>query len=244
MQDITKALVFAAGLGTRLSPLTDTLPKALIPLGSKPILEHILLKIKHIGISDVVVNVHHFADNIIEFLDSKHNFGLNIMISDERDCLLETGGGLVHARPLLHPASEILIHNADVYSNIDLSKLIEYQRNNNVLATLAVQNRKSKRMFSVNNSGYVSGWKNFDTNEEIGEQSSVYKSFTGIHVVSSKIFDMLPSSGVFSITPEYLKICKSFDISTFDADYSFWFDIGTPEKLEEARIFYSKNEAM
>jgi NDP-sugar pyrophosphorylase family protein len=241
---MTKALIFAAGLGTRLRPLTNEIPKALVPVCGKPMLEHVVKRLAAQGITDFVVNVHHFADKVIDFLAANKNFGLQIEISDERNDLLETGGGLVKARPLLENSDAILIHNADVLTNINIAQMLDFHLKTNSIATLAIQNQSSSRQFCFDKNKQLSGWKNVMTGEEIGLQTSGYKSFTGVHIVSPKIFDLMTQTGKFSITPEYLRLCATQKISAFDASEAFWFDIGSPEKLSAAEVYLSKNDAM
>ena len=142
-----KAMIFAAGLGTRLKPLTDTMPKALVPIAGKPLLEHIITKLIAAGFDEIIVNVHHFADQIVDFLKSKNNFGIRIEISDETDLLLETGGGIKHASAFFDDGKPFLVHNVDILSNLDLSDFYQTSLKNNGLATLLVSERNSSRYF-------------------------------------------------------------------------------------------------
>ena len=142
-----KAMIFAAGMGTRLKPLTDSIPKALIPVGGIPLLEHVILKVKAAGFSDIIINVHHFHNQIIDFLQTKNNFDINIAISDERNQLLETGGGLKKAQWFLDDKAPFLVHNVDILSNVDLKTLYEQHLQNAALATLVVSQRESMRYF-------------------------------------------------------------------------------------------------
>ena len=162
-----KAMIFAAGLGTRLRPLTDNVPKALIEINGRTLLEICINRLKEIGINDIVVNVHHHANQIIKYLERNNNFGINIKFSDETDLLLDTGGGLKKATHLLIGNEPILLHNVDIISNINLSQLISYHNNNNSLSTLAVMNRLSNRSFLINEKGILCGWQNTTTGEKI-----------------------------------------------------------------------------
>ncbi len=240
-----KALIFAAGLGTRLYPLTKHKPKALVQLNGKPMLEHVITRLQIFGIQDFVINVHHFADKIIDFLSAHQNFGANIRISDERDELLETGGGLLKARKLLEDSEDFIIHNADILTDIDFGKLIAAHQKSQALATLCVQNRASSRKFAFDKNGQVCGWKNMQTGEEIISRKLNYKpdymAFTGVHVVNSRIFDLIKQSGKFSITPEYLRLAKSQVIKAHNTDANYWFDVGKIENLKKAESFLTGN---
>ncbi|MBR7049803.1 MAG: NTP transferase domain-containing protein, partial [Prevotella sp.] len=157
-----QAMIFAAGLGTRLKPLTDTMPKALVRVGGKPLLEHVVLRLKDAGYERIVVNVHHFADQIIDFLKEQNNFGLDIRISDEREALLETGGGIKKALPLFDPTEPILIHNVDILSNLDLQSLPTDA------PLLVVSQRQTKRYLLFDDDMRLQGWTNIETGEVKG----------------------------------------------------------------------------
>lgn len=241
-------MVFAAGLGKRLKPMTDDMPKALIPINGKPMLEHILLKLKAAGFLHVVINVHHFADQIIQFLQANNYFGLKIDISDERDYLLDTGGGLKHAVDFLAGDDPFLIHNVDIFSNADLKAMYEYHLASDALATLLVSNRSSSRQLLFDRKENLSGWQNSDT----GEFKSAYPDFDpskhtefafgGVHVISPKIFELMDEwTGKFSIINFYLSVCPKFPIQYYTEDKLELIDIGKIETLAEAKEWIKTN---
>ena len=234
-------MIFAAGLGTRLKPLTNDLPKALIEVNGKTLLEHVITRLELFGFTDIVINVHHFAGKIIDFLKQNENFGLNIRISDERDDLLETGGGLKKAIPLLAGREPILLHNVDVLSTIDLSAMMMAHRSSGSLATLAVSQRDTSRYLLFNSENRMTGWKNTETGEIRGpvRDSENYEAlaFSGIHVIDPAIFKLMPDKDVFSIIDLYLQICAKYPIREFRHNSNQFLDIGKPEQLAKAGDF-------
>ena len=242
-----KAMIFAAGLGTRLKPLTDTMPKALVPVCGKPLLYHVLTKLVAAGYDEVIVNVHHFPDQIIDYL-CVHDFGARITISDEREFLRETGGGIKHVRPLLDSSTSLrmtkesfLVHNVDIISNLDL-KWFREQHRPDALATLVVSERETQRYFLFDDEGRLKGW----TNVKTGEVRSPYKdidpaklrklAFSGIHMISPAIFDIFDKLGFgerFSITDFYLKACADYPIyAAVPPDFTM-VDVGKFDTLPE-----------
>lgn len=214
-----KAMILAAGLGTRLRPLTDTMPKALVPFEGKPLLWHVMTKLVDAGYDDIVVNVHHFPDQIIKYL-SDNDFGVRVSISDERDLLRETGGGIRHARPLLEGSGPVLVHNVDILSNLDLPWLREQHRPSD-LATLLVSSRETSRYLLFDDEGLLRGWTNVSTGEvrsPFGDiDPSKYKrlAFSGIHYISPAIFGAFDRYGFgerFSIIDFYLKACADYPV--------------------------------
>ena len=233
-----KAMIFAAGLGTRLKPLTDNKPKALMEIKNIPLLQIVLTKLKDYGFDEVIINVHHFADKIIDYLESKNNFGIHIQISDERDLLLDTGGGLKKASWFFNDGKPFLVYNVDVLSDIDLHKLYRTHLLTNSLVTLAVRNRESKRYFLFNKENILCGWKNIKTGEtKITRQSeSQLKPLanSGIQIIDPRIFNLMPEEKVFSIIDLYLKLAPDYKISAFIHDENYWLDLGKKESLAEA----------
>lgn len=235
-----KGVIFAAGLGTRLYPLTKDRPKALVPVSRCTMLEHTLRKFEEAGINEVVVNVHAFADKVEAELAAwaiKHPT-MTIRVSDERDLLLETGGGLKKMQSWLE-GEPFLIHNVDVLTDINLTSLIEAdQQNGQHLATLAVRKTESDRYFLFNDQGLLCGWENVKTGEKKisrPEETSLHRfGFTGIHLIHPELFDLMTEMGVFSITDVYLRLAAQHDIRLFDVSDRKWFDIGTPEQLQAA----------
>lgn len=240
-----KAMIFAAGLGTRLRPLTDTMPKALVPVCGKPLLYHVISKLKKAGYTELVVNVHHLAGQIREYLASK-DFGLPISISDESEQLLETGGGIAHAKDLLLPTREpFLIHNVDILSNLDLA-WFRSQTRPDALATLLVSERKTSRYLLFDDDMRLVGWTNIST----GEVRSPYPglevskcrryAFSGIHNLSPAIFDAFEEagfSGRFPIMDFYLQECINHPIYGVAARDLKLVDVGKLDTLKQAEDF-------
>lgn len=237
-----KAIIFAAGLGTRLKPLTDSCPKALVQLNGKPLILHSINLLKKYGIDDITVNVHHFADDIIKYL-SDNDFGININISDERDLLLDTGGGLLKARPFLDGNEPFIACNVDIISSVDIGQLIEYHKENEAIATLVVKNRLTSRYFMFDDSMSLTGWINTGTGEEIISNDDFYNSqmyaFSGIQVISPEIFDLIEEKGKFSITALYLRLAQKHTIKGWIDDSEFWLDLGKPGQIELAEKYLS-----
>lgn len=224
-----KALILAAGLGTRLLPLTEKLPKALIEVKGKPLLEHALDHVKRNGIKEVIVNVHHFPGMILGFLKKHKNFGLEITISDESDELLETGGGMKKAAWFFNDGLPFLVRNADVLSDLDLIELFRHHQRNPAIATLAVKQRDSSRYFLFDEQLRLSGWENRKTLENIvTRQCSSYQSlaFSGIQMVDPAIFPLITEIGRFSLTELYIRLSGNHTISGYLDESSFWMDGG------------------
>lgn len=237
-----KAMVFAAGLGTRLKPITDRLPKALVPVCGQPLLYHTLQKLKAAGYTDVVVNVHHFAGQIREYLTT-HDFGLSVSISDESDQLLETGGGILHAQDLLLPLEEpFLVHNVDIVSNLDIA-WFRAQMRPDALATLLVSERKTQRYLLFDEEMRLVGWTNVATGEVrspypgLDPQACRRYAFAGIHNLSPAIFGAFEQAGFtgrFPIMDFYLEACARFPIYGAVASGLQLVDVGKIETLPKA----------
>lgn len=240
-----KALIFAAGLGTRLGTITQTMPKALVEVGGEPMLKRVILKLKDSDIRQIVVNVHHYADKIIDYLKSNDNFGLDISVSDERDALLDTGGGLLKAKGLLGTDSQILLHNADILTDFNLKEMIAHHQSSQADVTLLVADRLTSRYLLFDNSMQMKGW----TDIRSGEIRSPWNSeeiagcqnlaFGGVHIVNPSVFPFLAkfsNDPKFSITPFYTSSCKDLRICGFMPDESYnWIDIGKPDALKAAQ---------
>lgn len=233
-----KAMIFAAGLGTRLKPITNDIPKALAEIHGVPILEIVIRRLKNYGFKDIIVNVHHFADKVIEFLHSKNNFDINIQISDERDALLDTGGGLKKAAWFFDDQKPFLVHNVDTLTNLDLGDYYNYHTKNKALATLLVRHRKGSRFFLFDQDKRLSGWENIETHErKIARPGTVplkQIAFSCLHIMDPIIFDLLLEDGCFSIIDSYLRLANEHKIMGYVDDASYWLDIGTTEKLARA----------
>ena len=228
-------MIFAAGLGTRLKPLTDTMPKALVPVGGRPLLWHVIMKLKDSGFERIVVNVHHFAQQIIDYLAANQNFGLDIRISDESEKLLETGGGIKKALPLFDPHSPILIHNVDILSNIDLSQL------DVDVPTLVVSERKTKRYLQFDESMQLIGWKNIETGEVKGREGRSL-AFSGIHVFHPSLFPLLNDwPERFPVMDFYLKVCAHHLVRGIEVKNLQLLDVGKLDTLEQAKSFIMHN---
>lgn len=230
-----QAMIFAAGLGTRLKPLTDTMPKALVPVGGQPLLWHVIMKLKDSGFERIVVNVHHFAQQIIDYLAANQNFGLDIRISDESEKLLETGGGIKKALPLFDPHSPILIHNVDILSNVDLSQL------DVDVPTLVVSERKTKRYLQFDESMQLIGWKNIETGEVKGREGRSL-AFSGIHVFHPSLFPLLNDwPERFPVMDFYLKVCAHHLVRGIEVKKLQLLDVGKLDTLEQAKSFIMHN---
>ena len=246
-------MIFAAGLGTRLKPLTDSMPKALVPVGGKPLLQHLLEKLKASGIRDVVINVHHFADMIEQWCKA-HPMGMNIRFSDEREQLLETGGGIKHAAPLLQDAQDgFLIHNVDILSNVDLRAFAEVAQGR--AATLLVSQRKTQRYLLFDDDMRLVGWTNiatgevrspyplsFDKGKLIIENGRIGKyrvfAFAGIHYMMPNLFAYFTEfPDKFSIIDFYLKVCDKETIYGYVQPGLRLMDVGKIDTLSEAETF-------
>ncbi len=228
-----KAMIFAAGLGTRLRPLTNNLPKALVPYKGKPLLQIVIENLKIYGFDTLIINVHHFADKIIEFLEKNDYFNTKIIISDERNKLMDTGGGLYFARKYFD--DDFLIHNVDIISDINLKKLADFHKKYSPLATLAVQDRESNKKLYFDTRNNLCKWKNEVTGEEKIARNcdkSVGFAFSGIHFVSPRIFKYM-SEGVYSIIDTYLKAAENEEIKYFDHTGDSWRDMGKPESFSD-----------
>lgn len=226
-----QAMIFAAGLGTRLKPLTDTMPKALVPVGGQPLLWHVIMKLKKSGYERIVVNVHHFADQIIDYLRLNDNFGLDIRISDEREQLLETGGGIKKALPLFDPSEPILIHNVDILSNLDLNQLPTDA------PVLVVSQRHTKRYLQFDDEQRLVGWKNIETGEVKGGEGHSL-AFSGIHVFHPSLVPLLSEwPDRFPIMDFYLSACATHLIKGFEATDLRLMDVGKIDTLDQAENF-------
>ncbi len=238
-----KAMLFAAGLGTRLQELTKECPKALVNVQGKTLLQHSVEHLKKNGCNYIVINVHHFAEKILEELKKEAYLGLDIKISDEREHLLETGGGLLKAAKYLDGESPFLAYNVDVLSNINLQALYKQHRASNALATLAVRNRISSRYLLFDQDNTLCGWTNTQTGALKTSKKALktyQRAFSGIQVINPAIFDLIEQQGRFSITTSYLELATNHHIEAYEHDKDYWFDVGKPERLKAAENFLNK----
>ena len=233
-----KAMILAAGLGTRLRPLTEICPKALVEVAGRTPLEITLSRLRDCGVGEVIVNVHHFADMVVAYLRARENFGMKIEVSRE-DILLDTGGGLKKAAWFfLRDPSPFILHNVDVVSTIDLGSMVRYHIENHALATLAVQHRESSRQLLFDEHLQLCGRRmRRDQKTEWARTSQVAEelAFCGIHVISPALLTMMSEEGVFSIIKTYLRLAGQGEkLLAFRADEFYWRDLGTPESLVQA----------
>jgi NDP-sugar pyrophosphorylase family protein len=237
-----KAMVLAAGLGTRLRPLTHDRPKALVEIAGRTMLEMTLVRLRAFGICEVIVNVHHFAGMIVDYLKTNDNFGMRIEVSRE-DTLLDTGGGLKKAAYFFlensnGPEEPFILHNVDIASTIDLQRMVRFHQENGALATLAVQDRESSRQLLFDGRLQLCGRQYLDGREtELVRRSGPMQplAFCGIHVISPRLLTMVPEEGAFSIIDCYLRLTGNEEkIIAFLADEYYWSDLGTPDKVAHA----------
>lgn len=234
-------MLFAAGLGTRLKPFTDHHPKALAEVNGKSLLERNILYLQKFDINELVINVHHFADQIEDKIKQRDGFGSKVYISDERNEVLETGGGLLKAAKFFNN-EDFIVMNADMLTNFDLNKLIEEHKNNNALATLAVQQRDSSRQLLFNDSMQLCGWKNKINGEtkivQVREEYSEF-AFSGIQIIHTDFFKQIEQRGKFSIIESYLQLAKNNTIKGLDHSGDILLDVGKPESLLKAAALFN-----
>jgi NDP-sugar pyrophosphorylase family protein len=242
-----KAMILAAGLGTRLRPLTDDRPKALVEINGRTLLEIALFRLRTFGVNEVIVNVHHFADMVVDHLKKNDNFGMTIEISRE-DVLLDTGGGLKKAAYFLaensqRPEEPFIVHNVDVLSTIDLQRMAQFHKENQALATLAVQDRETSRYLLFDEKWFdgqlqLCGRRSgSDQEPELVRpcQQTHALAFSGIHVISPRLLKMMTEEGAFSVITTYLRLAAQGEkILAFRADDYYWRDVGNPENLAQA----------
>jgi len=236
-------MIFAAGLGSRLYPYTADRPKALVEVAGKTLLQRAIEKVSEGGYSDLVINIHHFGDQIIRFLEVNKNFGLNISISDERDQLLDTGGGVLKAARWLKGEEPFLVYNVDVLSNIDLNLFLRYHCQRGGLATLAVRERKTARYLVFDQTMQLTGWRNIKTGEEIksrpGTESDLF-AFSGIQLIEPEIFNLITETESFSLIPLYLRLANDYPIIGYADQSTLWMDLGKPDQIIEAEKYLWK----
>ena len=237
-------MIFAAGLGTRLKPYTETMPKALVPVAGIPMLEILINHLVKNGIDEILINVHHFAGQVIEFLKQNNNFGANITISNEEDLLLDTSGGLKKASWFFNDKQPFLVQNVDVISDLDYTKMLDFHNRNNALATLAVCSRVTSRYFLFDKHMDLCGWENTKTTEikmaRPGSQNLARFAFSGIHIIDPAIFRFMDQDGKFSIVDTYLELAADHKITGFEHNPENWVDMGKPEELKKAEKLLEK----
>jgi len=233
-------MIFAAGLGTRLRPFTDSKPKALFPIHGKTLLELAIQKLKKYGFDEIVINVHHFPDMLRDFLKAKKNFGCNIFISSEDEELLNTGGGLKKAAQFLTGSQPFLVLNVDILTDLNLKHLVDFHKEKAGLATLAVQERETSRYLLFDSKDQLSGWENVRKDDRKiarpGADQFNQLAFSGIHVIDPRIFNLITEEGSFSIIDLYLRLAETENIYGFNHSATNWFDVGKIDHVYEAEL--------
>lgn len=232
-----KAMILAAGLGSRLFPITSDKPKALVQIAGKTLLELVILKLKNSGCKEIIINVHHFADMIIDYVKKK-NFEVDIQFSDEKNELLDTGGGLKNAASFFDKKEPFVLHNVDILCDINLNDLLNAHLKSKALATISVRNRNTNRYFLFNDDNILCGWKNIKSDDvkivRKSKKDLISFSNCGIQIFNPEIFSYMPSENVFSLIDLYLQVAPSQKIKAFVYDDGYWIDLGKKENFAEA----------
>ena len=234
-----QAMILAAGLGTRLKPITDELPKALVEVNGKTLLEIAIRNLIENDFRRIIINVHHFADKVKDFIN-KNTFAADIFISDESDLLLDTGGGIKHAQKF-YDNSPILVHNVDIISNLNLKEFYQFHLSDDALASLVVSNRESNRYLLFNDDNVLCGWQDVKKDEKIivrDELKLNQLAFSGIHILNPHLIESFPKEQVFSVIKAYLKIAATEDIHAYITNDLKWIDVGKIDSLEKAGELY------
>lgn len=233
-----RGMILAAGLGTRLKPFTDKHPKALAVVNGKTVLQRNVEYLQRHGITEVIVNVHHFADQVEEAIAAAKGWGSKVSISDERDAVLETGGGICKAAPFLQQSTHFVVMNADILTDLNLSEMMVQHTQSDAMGTLAVTERAGSRALLFDESMHLVGWQHRGTGELKGREGTAY-AFSGVQVLQSAIFEHIPFTGKFSMIDVYLHLCSRFSFTGYNHTGSLFADIGTPEKLAAAAEMFS-----
>jgi N-acetyl-alpha-D-muramate 1-phosphate uridylyltransferase len=240
-----KALLLAAGLGTRLKPLTDHLPKALVSLAGKPMIEWVILKLIALGVDELIINLHYLGEQLEEFIHSKNSFGIRIVFSDERQNLLDTGGAIRKAAWFFDDHKPFLVHNTDVFCNANLTDLLDQHRISGNLVTMAVKQRPSSRNLLIDRDQRLCGWSDNRSGKVIevfpGKAGLTPLAFSGIQVIDPELFSYIPMEGAFPIIPLYLRLAKEIPIGTWRHDSDYWFDLGSIKNLKDAEALILAN---
>jgi len=223
-------------LGSRLRPLTDHTPKALLKINGKPLLAHAIEKLQNAGVTEIIVNVHHLAEQVIFWLENNHYHGITFSISDERDALLDTGGGLKKAAAFFNDGEPFFAYNADIITDLDLSAMMDFHRKHRAWATLAVSERTTARYLLFDDAMRLKGWTNVKTGETIPQGIDTehlrQMAFSGIHIINPSLLHLLEKNGNFPIIPEYLRLCTEYAIVGYDHTGGYWMDMGKPEAFK------------
>lgn len=228
-------MIFAAGLGTRLRPLTDNIPKALLKIGNVTLLEYVILKLLKYGFDDIIINLHHFGNQIKDYLIDNNYFGARVTFSDESDLLLNTGGGLKKSAHFFDDGKPFIVYNCDVITDLNLTEFYKISIEKNTIASIAVRDRETSRYFLFDKDLQLSGWINKSTGDKKIVKGTLDNliplAFSGIHTINPSIFKLFPEQNVFSITDFYVDICDRYKISGIDHSSTEWIDIGKKETL-------------
>lgn len=232
-----EAMIFAAGLGTRLKPLTNNTPKAMVKVNGLPLIGHAILNLKQQGVNQVTINVHHFAKQITDYIKAENNFNIQINISDETDQLLDTGGGLKKAQHFFSGRQPIIVCNVDIITNLNISKMLEVHNSSKAIATLAIRNRSTSRYFLFNRNRNLVGWKNMKTGEVKMSRNAAEPqpiAFSGFQIIAPELLNHIHQVGKFSIVKTYLEVAKSRKIKGYLHDTDYWIDVGKHDTLKQA----------
>jgi N-acetyl-alpha-D-muramate 1-phosphate uridylyltransferase len=237
-----KAMIFAAGLGTRFKPWTDKHPKALAPVNGKSLLQRNIEYLQQYGVNDVIVNVHHFADQLVEAIEKNNGWGSNVFISDETDQVLETGGGLLKAKHLFTPGEKFITCNADILTDLNIDKLLSFHEERSSLISFGITQRKTSRNFLFDKEDRLCGWINNQTGEQrisLHRSELVQKAYSCVVVFEYEVFRLSPFTGKFSLTDLYLDLAKQHPIYGYDHTGDKWVDVGKSESIAVAEtLFY------
>lgn len=231
-----RAMILAAGLGTRLRPFTNTKPKALIEIGGFTMLELSIMYLKKYGFTEVIINIHHFADQIIDYINRNDQFGINISFSDERSQLLDTGGAIVHASSFFKGSEPFLVMGVDVLTDLDLEKFIRYHLEQKPLVTMAVKDRETSRSLMFDKNMHLKGWRDNRSGESRGakiQDSQFALGFSVIQIIQPEIFSLIKEKGVFSLMDLYLRLMGSHKIIGFDHSGDIWLEFGRMDRIAE-----------
>jgi N-acetyl-alpha-D-muramate 1-phosphate uridylyltransferase len=238
---VGSAIIFSAGLGTRFKPWTDKHPKALALVNGKSLLERNMEYLQQYGIRDVIVNVHHFADQVIEAIKENKGWGSNVIISDERNEVLETGGGLLKAKDFFKPRQRIISCNVDILTDLDLNKLIQFHEQHKPLISFAITDRKTSRYFLFDRNNRLCGWRNIKSGEEtivVQRSNLAEKAYSCVVVFEPEIFSLIPFRGKFSLVDVYLALAADHLILGYDHTGDKFVDVGKPENIAIAESLF------
>ncbi len=235
-------MIFCAGLGTRLKPFTNNHPKALALVNGKSLLQRNVEYLQSFGIKNIVINVHHFKDQIVDAINKNNGWGSSINFSDETDAILETGGGLKKASWFFNASQDFVLMNVDILTDLSLKEMIAFHLQQKPLATLATTNRETSRYFLFDENNILCGWKNISSSEEKivrNKVNLIKKAFSGIHIINTKIFSLMKLDGKFSMVDLYLDLARENSIKSFDHSFSKFIDVGKPESIPLAEKLFS-----